>query len=204
MEKFLALELEKQYSIMESAMNVFARYGYRKASINDIAKKAKISKSMVFYYFSSKKELYLFLVNIVFCEIMGKINEDKSMDENDIFVRIISATDNKFEVLRKYPSSISFLSSFYSERDEQVVEEVMEVISLSYSARDTYLNTPINKSKFKDSVDFDLVQKIVTKVAEGYSVTFTSGDGMDLDDLQEEFHGIMDMLKQNFYKEEYL
>src|SRR5690625_358370 len=63
LEKFLNLTKEKQNSIIDSALKIFAKHGYRKTSISDIAKSAGISKAMVFHYFGTKKDLYLYLVN---------------------------------------------------------------------------------------------------------------------------------------------
>jgi len=63
MEKFLNLPMEKQNSIIDAALKTFAVHGYKKTSISDISSSAGISKAMVFYYFGTKKELYLYLVN---------------------------------------------------------------------------------------------------------------------------------------------
>ena len=45
MDKFLALTEEKQTTIRNAALGCFAKHGYEKASINDIAVAAGISKS---------------------------------------------------------------------------------------------------------------------------------------------------------------
>lgn len=44
--------------ILKIAMQVFAKYGFRKTSINDIAKAAFKSKGSVHYYFKNKNELF--------------------------------------------------------------------------------------------------------------------------------------------------
>lgn len=44
--------------ILEAAANVFAREGLDKASIDEIAKEAKVAKGSVYNYFKSKDELY--------------------------------------------------------------------------------------------------------------------------------------------------
>jgi len=48
MEKFLALSDEKQTLIRNAALSCFSQHGYEKASINDIAKMAGISKASLF------------------------------------------------------------------------------------------------------------------------------------------------------------
>jgi AcrR family transcriptional regulator len=43
---------------LASALLVFARYGYRKASMDDVARAADISRPGLYFYFSSKSELF--------------------------------------------------------------------------------------------------------------------------------------------------
>ena len=56
MDKFLALTEEKRLTILNAAFQCFGKFGYEKASINDIAVAAHISKASVFQYFGSKKD----------------------------------------------------------------------------------------------------------------------------------------------------
>ena len=56
MDKFLALTEEKRLTILNAAFQCFGKFGYEKASINDIAVAAHISKASVFQYFGSKKQ----------------------------------------------------------------------------------------------------------------------------------------------------
>ncbi len=46
---FENLSEEKKSRILNAAFEVFGKYGYHKASINDIAKLACISKASLFY-----------------------------------------------------------------------------------------------------------------------------------------------------------
>ena len=61
MEKFLALSIKKQDTIRNAALACFAKHGYEKASINDIAVAAGISKASIFQYFGNKQALYQYL-----------------------------------------------------------------------------------------------------------------------------------------------
>lgn len=49
---------DRRTQVLESALEVFARYGYRKASMDDVAKAADISRPGLYFYFSSKPELF--------------------------------------------------------------------------------------------------------------------------------------------------
>lgn len=61
MDKFLALSEKKQKTIINAALQCFGKFGYEKASINDIAVAAHISKASVFQYFRQQKTIIYFL-----------------------------------------------------------------------------------------------------------------------------------------------
>ena len=62
-EKFYTLSKEKQDTIINAGFKVFSDNSYKKSPVQQIADEANISKSLLFYYFKDKKELYLFLWN---------------------------------------------------------------------------------------------------------------------------------------------
>ncbi|WP_020661925.1 TetR/AcrR family transcriptional regulator [Amycolatopsis benzoatilytica] len=49
---------DRRTQVLESALQVFARYGYRKTSMDDVAKAADISRPGLYFHFSSKPELF--------------------------------------------------------------------------------------------------------------------------------------------------
>lgn len=51
-------ESELQARVVNAAWEIFARYGYRKASMQDIAGAAGVSKSVLFKYHGTKENLY--------------------------------------------------------------------------------------------------------------------------------------------------
>ena len=66
MEKFLALSNEKQDTIRNAALACFAKHGYEKASINDIAVAAGISKASIFQYFEiSRHFTSIYLITVL-------------------------------------------------------------------------------------------------------------------------------------------
>lgn len=56
-EKFLRKTL-----ILDAAMKIFARVGYDKTTMNDIAKEAGYSKANMYFYFKNKEEVFLDLL----------------------------------------------------------------------------------------------------------------------------------------------
>lgn len=53
----------KEKQILEAGINQFSKFGFKKTSIDDIAKAAGVGKGTVYNYFSSKEELFLRVAN---------------------------------------------------------------------------------------------------------------------------------------------
>lgn len=71
---------EKQQIIKGVALELFAEKGYEATSVNAIAKKAAISKGLLYHYFSSKEELLKVIWNDILERFNPtKFNEDKTM-----------------------------------------------------------------------------------------------------------------------------
>jgi len=65
----MKVEKNVKQRILNSALKEFSCLGYSGARMERIAKNAKINKAMLFYYFSSKKNLYQQVVRGVFQKI---------------------------------------------------------------------------------------------------------------------------------------
>ena len=74
-DKFYSLPKEKQDRIINAGFRVFSRNSYKKSPVQEIAQEAGISKSLLFFYFRNKKELYLFLWKKVEELVTGVLDE---------------------------------------------------------------------------------------------------------------------------------
>lgn len=206
MEKFLNLSTEKQTTIIDAAMKSFGINGYKKASVSDIANTAGISKAMVFHYFGTKKALYLYLMNYSGRVIMNEVNEKFDNTITDFFDRITLSSNIEMAVLKKHPAILSFIKSAFFEKDEEVEADIKAIIASSEgeSFRNKIALDGIDASKFKDGIDINLVVKMLIWLAEGFMSQFTSNSVLDIESFCDEYYKCMDLLKNNFYKEEYL
>ncbi len=63
----------RKASILDAALHMFAEEGYYSASISKIAKRAGVSKGLMYNYFESKEELLKDLLDSVFDSIMDSM-----------------------------------------------------------------------------------------------------------------------------------
>lgn len=61
-------EAARRAQIIECAIETLATLGYAQASLDQIAKRAGISKGVIVYYFSSKEELFAQVIQAIYAE----------------------------------------------------------------------------------------------------------------------------------------
>lgn len=67
---------EVREQIVQSARLVFARYGYRKTALDDIARESRKGKSTIYYYFKSKDDIFKAVIDNE-AEIRAKAIDDQ-------------------------------------------------------------------------------------------------------------------------------
>ena len=203
MKEFSQLHPEKRSSIANAAMSVFAAAGYKKAYISEIAAAAGISKALVFYYFGTKKALYLYLIDYAYNIIMANLQEGGVNKNDDFFDRIREITRIKLFALKRNPAVMNFLNSVYFETDKEIAGDLETLNSKGGLARENLALDGINFSKFKDGVDPKLIVNILVKYTEGV-VNSRTDSALTFDESMDDFNKCLDLLKNNLYKGDYL
>ena len=97
-QRFLVLEEEKRKAVINSGFRNFALFGYRKASMRDIAEDAGVSKALLFHYFDTKKEFYLFLWSFVKEETAKSLKAKGAIGDKDYFSSMEKGLKAKMEL----------------------------------------------------------------------------------------------------------
>jgi AcrR family transcriptional regulator len=99
---------EFREKIIITAGQIFSRYGFKKTTMDEVAKALKMGKSSIYYYFESKEEIFeavvLFEANILRSELTKAIKSVESpiaKMEKYVFVRM-----KTFEKLSNYYNAI--------------------------------------------------------------------------------------------------
>ena len=203
-EKFDALPEGKQQSIINAAMEVFAKNEYKRASTDLIAAKAGVSKGLLFYYFHNKKELYMYIYNYLVEVMRGQVVDARFRELTDFFEILEYSARSKAKVLRKNPFIMDFaMRAFYSDK-EDVSEAVKRMnSSLEDSLYQIYFSS-IDLYKFKEDVEPYRIYKMLHWMGDGYLHDVQmSGRTYDLDEIEQEFDSWIDMMRRLVYKEEY-
>lgn len=71
---------DKQELILDSALDLFRHYGYRRTAMEDIARAAGVAKGTLYLYFRSKEELFAAIAHSLAARIQQLIDEAMARD----------------------------------------------------------------------------------------------------------------------------
>ncbi len=94
------MKQEKTESILNTAKKMFARYGLRKTSIEEMARISRVAKATIYSYFGNKDQVYLEVLRREKDEIVDKISA--SVDQEALAPdRLVTFVKAKFRYMRQ-------------------------------------------------------------------------------------------------------
>lgn len=89
-------ETSKRRVILEAAIPVFGKFGFKKTSVEDIAKAANISKQGLYLHFSSKEEIFLAAMQNYLDTALAHVSRELTRPNRSLFYRLTGAMDAWF------------------------------------------------------------------------------------------------------------
>ena len=206
--KFFKLSQERQDLIRNSAMTEFGAATFKKPSADSIAKRAGVSKSLLFHYFKDKRELYLYLFQYAIDECMNIFNRHilkaSYFGETDFFRTLEIGHKVKMDMVRRHPGLFRFVMRAYYERDSVLTPGLRKKLDDVLAQSTDHFLSRMDLHKFKDGVDPKVLVRLLTLAAEGMLAETGAYTPEEINKLFAEYKKYADMLRQHLYKEEYL
>lgn len=83
---------EKTTQILEESIKVFAHYGYKKTSMDDIAKRMGMTKSNLYFYCENKQDLYQKAVAHALLRWQGRVQQALKSEQDTVKRFVVLAT----------------------------------------------------------------------------------------------------------------
>jgi len=159
---------EVREQLVQSARLVFARYGFKKTALDDIAREARKGKSTIYYYFKSKDDIFKAVIDAE-AEIRSKSIEDQ-----------ISAIEDPQQKLKTYiyvrMLSLKNVGNYY----EAIKNDLLDNLYFVNSLRTNHFDAEVNvvKNLLLEGVDKgiytiqnpELTAKTVVTLLQGFEV----------------------------------
>jgi len=205
-EKFMNLAPDKRDRMINAAMKEF-RYGYKKASTDAIVKEAGISKGLLYHYFGSKEQLYVFLIRHAtelvhsgFYDMMNKGNQDIL----DVFWQMALL---KKDLTDQYPYLYEFASGAHVHRADA---PYIEIERIEKEQEDAYeeLYTQCDAGLFRADIDYkkaiDIIAYTLDSLIDGEETKAISEGGWNdahYEQFLESLRSYLDIFRVCFYKQ---
>lgn len=204
-EKFFELPEEKQQKIINAGFEVFSKSEFKKASTEDIAAKAGISKGLLFYYFHDKKTLYLFLYDYAEKLLTESVVDAHFTEITDVFEMLEYAAGRKYAILQKSPYVMDFVMRAFNSQKETVSDELNRRFQKKAAEIYATMLSNIDFTKFRDGMNPMEIIQMLSWTADGYLHERQRQEKeFDLDALMMKYREWSAIFKKLAYKEEYL
>lgn len=169
-DTFYKLAKDKKQNVINSCIEEFANNTYENTSLNNIIKRAKISKGGLFKYIENKKDLYTYILDLIMREVIEYQSNNIDMSKECYFDRISELINLGFEYYKKNPQKYSVILNAFYDISSPCHEEVVLIRKNLIEEYKLNLLEGINWSQYKE--DMEKIIKISKYIIDGYNVSF--------------------------------
>ena len=199
---------EKRKLILDAALREFAENGYANASTNRIINEAGVSKGLLFYYFGSKRDLYLAVLDACVEHFLSHFERELRWMPDDVISRIIEIQKVKLKMLAEQPLMQRLVSSAFLDPPHELQGEMMNRQARLYSEYMPYFTQGLDWSRFRDGVDHgravELVMIVVNAIGDKYVKAFRETGYQDIsvfDGFIDELKAYLELVKHGIYRD---
>lgn len=162
-DTFLNLDKRKKKKIVEAAIKEFADKGYQKSSVQSIASNASISKGSIYQYFESKKEFFLYIIDLAIqikIDYASKlIKENQNLSYFELIEKMLSTSLNYYT---EYPDLYKIYQTIQNGIYEDISNEVNKKIDkLGHKFNKDLLLKALENDEVRDDLNIDLASFLV-------------------------------------------
>ena len=201
-EKYFSLPAEKQQRILSAGFYVFSQNSYKKSSMNEIAQQAQISKSLLFFYFRNKRELYLFLWDQACTLTVDYLTAYRCYEPGDLFQMMERGMDAKLALMEQYPYIANFAIRAFFEKDKEVAGEIQASYRKYFSIKATQALSRVDPKDFIPGLDLNMMYRQMFLASEGYLWEMMQQGGLSRERLRQDFGKLLEFWKSTYYSEE--
>lgn len=166
-ENFLKIDITKQKRVLAAALEVFSREGYLRANTNEIAALAEISKGLLFHYFGSKKNLYLFLLDETVKQMSERLMHINLPIQAELFELLRVVSVEKLRIAVEDPKGYRLIYEAFMHPPKGLEEDMKARFSGLFSNSEAQISALVDESLFKPTVGKTRAIKILMAYMRG-------------------------------------
>jgi len=145
-----SLQIQRKEQILDAALHVLVQNGYEQARMDDVVKSSNLSKGAIYWYYKSKKEMYLDLVNFwvlrysVILNHLVEVKASPSRQLKDLFQYFIDQYETD-------PQPFAALTEFWSmaQKDDEFNTKLQKVYTHFLELIEDIIQRGVQSGEFK-------------------------------------------------------
>jgi TetR/AcrR family transcriptional regulator len=167
-ENFERIPIEQQQRILQACLEEFALQGYEQASTNAIVGQAGIPKGTLFYFFGSKKHLYLYLIDYAVRRYVEQVNNSSQELPVDLFERLLARGRLRMQFAVHEPLLYRFFFNAFLHTPAEIQSEIAGRYVEYASTSRKLLFEGLDRSKFREDINIEQAIDLTNLVLEGF------------------------------------
>ena len=211
-DNFTRLPAAEQERILAACTAEFAQHGFTQASTNAIIKRAGIPKGTLFFYFGSKKDLYLYVIDQAVARYTAMFTQVAGEPPGDLFERLLYYGEVRLQFAMREPQLYQlFFNAFINTPAEIRAELQTRFGQYTAASMQMIFHGPgraLDRSPFWDGVSVEKVVEMVFMLMEGLFTRYQAqwqqqepGEWLgSIEQLTGEVREYFEMIKKGVYR----
>jgi len=125
LETFEKLPDDKKELILSTGIKAFSQKSYKEVSTDSITQACQISKGILFHYFGSKKEYYLYCLEKAMERLTSKTETPR---ENDFYEILFASMNRKISVCLQYKDEMHMVNMASRDASTEIAAQKTEIL----------------------------------------------------------------------------
>jgi AcrR family transcriptional regulator len=193
------VESERRQQILDAAMICFARKGYHPSSMDDIAAELPFSKALIYYYFKTKRDIFLAILDD-WTEKSTSAWTAMLSPEDSITAQLCKGLEYGIKLIVQFKTLARVEFEFYAEtsRDDEVRQAIQNLFARFHVEFKSLLDAGIANGEFRP-LNTDALSAVLFGAYEGLAMqAIVDTDTLDWPAILE---SLIDMLMQGIARE---
>lgn len=201
---FEHLPAGKKEQIINACIVEFGNHGYEKTTTDSIIKRIGISKGGLYEYISSKRELFLFIVDYTYKKLYDylrkKIREQHDPLPADVLDRLLIVSSYAIDFYIDHPEFVSLIVRTYRLADDDLAKQIEEIFTSQYL--DIFGDITEEFLRFKKERIIEMLMWLLLKTRYDFLTEMKSGKEIPIikKDYMENWKFYISIMKDGIYK----
>jgi Transcriptional regulator len=168
------MEASKEEAILTAAIDEFAEKGFDQASTNHIAKRAGVSKGLIFHYYDSKEKLFEECVNYAIDFSMKKPDYQNLDLSTHLMEKLKQYCEQELLFCKQYPNLYQLVVTAFTRPPKKLNGKMSRLFTELELMVPQFFKQVISGLELKDDVDVDTLMAVLQS---HYSYYYAQGMG---------------------------